>query len=425
MTTFVNTLRSLRATVILLVTIGILLCSTIGSAQPNHAVADSIAKVWTYPVLPQDQTQISILTCGPGNELYSIYGHTAIRVVNRREGIDEVYNYGTFDFETPFFAWKFARGKLPYYVIRQTFDQFMYEYEVTQRSVTEQVMNLSPKDVKDIQDFLLNNIRPENKYYRYDFLFDNCSTRIRDIFERILGNRYQAGTALGTEPVSFRKILNQYERNLHWERFGINLLMSDRVDDRMTNRESFFLPDYYMRGLATATVDGRLLVGETRTLLSEQNQYRNTPNNQPRLVFWVLLLGVLLLSWLPGKSGWLYYFDVLLFLVIGLLGIFMLLMWFGTNHAVCAWNRNLLWAMPLHVGFAWLLAKRSEKAGYYARYANALLIASFFYGFVAEQEYIVEITPILLLLFFRLNAASKVTRWINFKSNLGGRFGRS
>lgn len=128
--------------------------------------------------------RISLLTCTPGDELYSTFGHSAVRVFDSTSSKDIVFNYGMFDFEDPDFYVKFVKGKLRYFVAADNFENFKTEYQYYHRGITEQVINLSAEEKTAIQKFLYNNIREENKYYKYDFLFDNCTTRLRDIIVR-------------------------------------------------------------------------------------------------------------------------------------------------------------------------------------------------------------------------------------------------
>lgn len=363
--------------------------------------------------------RVSMLTCGAGEELYSTYGHSAVRIIDSTTGTDKVYNYGTFNYGDPQFYWKFTRGKLPYYVTEDDFAYFMREYIIDKRSVMEQVLAVNTQEAYKIQSFLLNNIKEENKYYKYDFLFDNCSTRIRDLFQTTLGPELRYGRVIANDSVSFRTYLNYYERNLHWERFGINLLMSDLVDEKMTNEQSFFLPDFLMQGVGSAFLHGQPFVKETLQLAPAKQNFTQYVN-QPKLILWGLLLLILFISFSKTGKKYLLYFDVFFFMILGLLGCFMLFMWFGTEHKVCAWNRNLLWAFPLHIGFAYLIARKSELIANYARYTNYLVIASMFFGLVAKQEYIAEITPLLILIIMRMSTYTKGLRFTSMGNWKGG-----
>jgi hypothetical protein len=172
-----------------------------------------------------------------------------------------------------------------------------------------------------------------------------------------------------------------------------------------------------MKGLRDATLDGNRLVGETLQLLPQVTQIPEE-SNQPKLFFWSLFFIIVLLSFYKSMQTPLLYFDVFLFMLLGLLGCFMLFMWLGTEHAVCAWNRNLYWAFPLHILFAYLLARHSPKVSSYARYASWLLIVSMIYGLIAEQKYIPEITPLLLLILIRLGKYARPSTNFSFKFNM-------
>lgn len=211
--------------------------------------------------------RISLLTCGVGEELYSSYGHSAVRVTDTLNGTDLVYNYGSFNFGDPDFYMKFTRGKLPYYLNAETMDSFMSLYVEEGRSVAEQILQLNKADALPVQAFLKDNLKEENRYYKYDFLFDNCSTRIRDLFATIFKNRINLLPVASNDSMTFRTILNHYERHVHWERFGINLLMSNLVDQKMKSYESMFLPDYLMRGFDVASLDGHKLSGVAKVIL--------------------------------------------------------------------------------------------------------------------------------------------------------------
>src|SRR5690554_3803016 len=151
-----------------------------------------------------EDLSISLLTCGIGDELYSSFGHSAVRIIDHVKGTDEVYNYGTFNYADPNFYTRFTLGKLPYYLDKGTFEDFMYSYQQEKRSVKEQVFQLSLDQKLAIRDFLEQNYLPENRAYAYDFLFDNCSTRIRDLFTQALGPNFFWGEILNNKQVSYR-----------------------------------------------------------------------------------------------------------------------------------------------------------------------------------------------------------------------------
>lgn len=362
------------------------------------------------------QLRISILTCGSAEELYSSYGHSAVRIIDSCKGTDIVYNYGTFNFGDPDFYLKFTRGKLEYYLNDESFEGFLSLYREEHRTVQEQVLRLPAVDALAVSDFLQNNLKEENRYYKYDFLFDNCSSRIRDVFANLFQQRIQFPTIISNDSISFRVLLDHYERNLHWERFGINLLMSNLVDNKMKSYETMFLPDYLFKGFAGATLDGNQLVASTATLLSD-NHFSENKLNEPKCYLWVLLGVIFFLSFFKKADWALKFFDVFFFMILGLLGGLMLFMWFGTEHKVCAWNLNLLWAFPLHLVFAFMIPRNSAKISQYAKYTSWLLIAAIFYNIFAPQKYMSEITPLLILILLRLNHYSKQIRRFSYKTS--------
>ena len=395
------------------------LVSRIRPSRLTSIMLSIIVLCCTYISHAQDTSRlrVSILTCGVGEDLYSCYGHSAIRIIDSSTGTDIVYNYGTFNFGDPDFYSKFTRGKLPYYLNDENFQGFIGTYINEGRGVTEQLLDLTDKDAKMVQYFLSDNLKEENKYYRYDFLLDNCSTRVRDIFPTLFNTRFEFGHSMADDSCSFRTILDQYEKNKHWERVGINLLMSHLVDNKMSNVQSMFLPDYLMKGISEATLDGKPIVKETISILP-QIVAIPTEVNQPKMLLWAFLFAVVFLSFNKTFQPWLVYVDVLLFMLLGLLGCFMLFMWFGTEHAVCSYNRNLFWAFPLHLIFAFMLTRNSDKASRYARYASWLVTLSMLYGLIATQAYMSEIIPLLLLILFRLGKYARRSTYFAFNKQV-------
>ncbi len=301
--------------------------------------------------------QISLLTCSPGAELYSVFGHNALRIVDSAAGTDIVYNYGTFDFNDPDFYTKFVRGKLLYFVSQVSYNDFLFEYQYFKRGVKEQVLNLSHQEKKKIQADLFENVREENRYYKYDFLYDNCTTRLRDIiFQK---NKYEVYQIPGFTPQgqTFRDHLHVYldRAQMRWTALGIDLLLGLEADIPMTQMESMFLPDFLYKGVSLATMKQEKIERKKIEILADM---QTTPVSisfylDPLFVFIVFCIALLLPS---------FYFtslqslaDGIWLIVTGLLGLFLLFMWFGTDHQSFSKNLNLLWAFPLNLYFAFKL----------------------------------------------------------------------
>ena len=222
------------------------------------------------PLYLSEHTRVSLLTSSPGEDLYAQFGHSAIRITDTLSGQDLVFNYGLFDFNTPGFYVKFIRGKLPYQLGIQRFDAFLNAYIEENRQCRELEINLNEKERLALINFLSVNYLPENREYPYDFFFDNCATRIRDILE----NKFQANypdTSL-VKKASFRHFLAQYVGQNSWINVGFYLILGLPADAIATFRDEMFLPDYLEKHLENAFLSGQLLAKNKITIL-----YQNQP----------------------------------------------------------------------------------------------------------------------------------------------------
>lgn len=345
---------------------------------------------------------ISLLTCAPGSELYSTFGHTAIRVQNTELGYDEVYNYGTFEFGPDFYT-KFIRGKLLYFLSVESFEDFIYQYEMESRSIQEQILLLDCGEKHRLLEALHQNAQPQNRYYRYDFLRDNCTTRARDMIREQTKDSVLFKNILGDDKPTFRDLIHSYLDAGHqpWSKLGIDILLGAPLDQRVTNEESMFLPDYLLRGFDSASTGGRPLVAPPRTILSLPSPLGKASIFTPFLVFLTLLVAVLALQF--SKKTWairtLRIFDRVFFLLLGLAGLLLLFMWFGTDHDVCRNNYNLLWALPLHVIGVFFL--ENEKAKNWFRLVSYLSIALLVAWVFLPQEMNNALIPIVILVAVR------------------------
>jgi hypothetical protein len=299
--------------------------------------------------------KISLITCSPGDELYAIFGHSAVRVNDPASGLDIVFNYGTFDFNEPGFYLKFIRGKLNYKLSIAEFQNFAYSYTLDNRSIYEQQLNLNETQKEQYWQFLTNNYLPANRFYLYDFFFDNCATRIRDGIEATFPNQAQFNVAHLDQDMSFRNLIDLYLPPQPWSDFGIDLALGAPIDRKATPYEYMFLPDYLSEGFGSATIeqDGR----QVPLVSAPQVIFQNTPMPAsatsffgPVLVWWLFFGIVLVITFLDFKRKTRSRtFDVFFFLVTGLLGVLLFLLWFATDHQAAANNFNLLWALPTHV----------------------------------------------------------------------------
>jgi hypothetical protein len=303
--------------------------------------------------------KISLLTCGPGADLYTVFGHSGLRVIDRSAHTDVVFNYGTFDFDEDFYV-NFTLGKLLYSVSEQSFHDFMIEYRMEQRFVIEQDLNLSCGEKHKLYDALLTNAMPRNRYYLYQYLFDNCSTRPRDMVKENAGDSVRFKNILPAPAPTFRNLLHVYldRGKQYWSEFGIDLLLGSKIDRRVTNEESMFLPDYLMKGFDSATVATVPLVAAKRTLIPAAAQTDEGFTLTPMMATIALLLLGIVVTVSNSKSAK-NIFDGIYFFLLGFMGCFMLFMWFGTDHELCASNYNVLWALPTHIFMAFLIRRQT------------------------------------------------------------------
>ncbi|MBO9593027.1 MAG: DUF4105 domain-containing protein [Niabella sp.] len=354
------------------------------------------------------QYRISMLTCGTGDELYSSFGHTAVRVIDSVNGTDIVYNYGTFDFNDPDFYTKFTMGKLLYFLDAEAFDRFLYSYTREGRRVTEQVLQLDPADTKRIRAFLETNLLPANRAYRYDFLFDNCATRVRDIFPATLDPSFHFGPVLDGKRRSYREVIDQYLAKKPWQRLGIDMILGRPVDAPMNDLHAMFLPDYLYAGLQNARYRGKAFV-TSQVLLNGKKARPAFRMNTPLLVFSFVLLLVLAVHVVPLLRRFRKAVGTVLLLMTGLIGVQLLFMWFFTNHQSCAYNWNVLWAMPLNAFIIFTKNQRVKK--YYFLFAIGGLMAALIVQLTGIQQLpLKEIAPLL--------AALGIIYLYNFKNSI-------
>ncbi len=356
-----------------------------------------------------DSAFASVLTCGAGDEFYTSFGHTAIRVCDTARGLDMVYNYGTFDFDTPHFYWTFARGKLNYCLSRSSFEDFMLEYSYEGRAVWEQRLRLSEQEVNNLYLMLETNYLPEYRYYMYDFFRDNCATRVRDMVRDCLCHDRLSPECRRDTNLSYRNILYQStEGTLLWWRLAIDMALGVRCDQRCSNYEYMFSPLKMMEQFDTLTrVGSGEPVAEHAVTLLQETRQQPSRSLSPTLVFWVLFVMVLCLTLMEWRKGWsLGWMDRVLFIVVSLLSLLALFLWFCTDHYCTKINLNVLWASPLFIYFA-IMLRRSNRWVIVAQLV--MLFAAMVMTLVPlPQQLNAALLPISLLLAVRLIAQLKV-----------------
>ena len=352
------------------------------------------------PLYLSEHTRVSLLTSSPGEDLYAQFGHSAIRITDTLSGQDLVFNYGLFDFNTPGFYVKFIRGKLPYQLGIQRFDAFLNAYIEENRQCRELEINLNEKERLALINFLSVNYLPENREYPYDFFFDNCATRIRDILE----NKFQANypdTSL-VKKASFRHFLAQYVGQNSWINVGFYLILGLPADAIATFRDEMFLPDYLEKHLENAFLSGQLLAKNKITIL-----YQNQPEKSvsflpsPILISCLLFFIALIFTFYHTKR-WTKIFDTVFFSLISLSGMLFVFMWVGTDHFVTHKNMNLLWANPLYilVIFNLYLGKNGKYLLFFLLILNLTVLTGWK---ILPQEFHIAMIPLIFTSILRIS----------------------
>lgn len=308
--------------------------------------------------LLSSRAEISIITCGPyQEELYSAFGHSAIRVYDPESGMDLAYNYGVFHFDSKFYL-NFTRGHLLYKLGVQPYPQFRDYYIAQNRYVHQQTLDLTLEQKQKVLDYLSRNSRPEFATYRYDYFYNNCATKVRDVFVELFPDRVSFDGSYVTTSYTIRDLTGIYLARQPWGELGIDICLGLPMDKTLTPFEYMFLPDYVESGFDHATIDGNPIVKEKISVFTARQQLSYTDLFHPWIAFGGFFVATALLSlydWNKGKlSKW---FDVLLFSVLGWVGVILLLLWVTTDHHAAAKNFNLLWAFPIHTIAAVLLFK--------------------------------------------------------------------
>lgn len=350
-------------------------------------------------------SKLSLLTVGTGEDLASKFGHSAIRIQDPSLGIDEVYGYGTYNFEDPNFYLNFVRGKLDYTITRYPYSYFERSYVAEKRWIKEQVLDVNMEQKKEIIAFLETNLLPQNRFYKYDFLFENCATKIPEVFEKTLGSGLQFDYSYLENQFTFRQLIHQNLEVNSWSNFGIDLALGSVIDRKATPYEHLFLPIYVYQQMKHTTINGKPIVKKESVLLDIPAN-TNTTFILWTPVFWLALLLALVL-WITYKdytkntrTRWL---DLSLFLVTGLAGVLILFLWFFTDHNATKVNYNFLWAFAPNLIIAFYLFKKEYLKWFraYVILALGLLILSIVLWILKIQIFSILMVFILIPLGIR------------------------
>ncbi len=360
-----------------------------------------------------DNTQISVLTCASGDELYSKFGHSAFRIKDYNKGYDVVYNYGVFDQNQPLFYANFAKGKMTYKLDKASFNYFYRLYKYENRTVTQQVLNLSSIERKKLIAFLENNAKPKNANYQYDFFYNNCATKILTVLDTVFPNKIIYNKDHITTSFTMRDLINSKVSHNTWSNVGINIALGSVIDHKASFNEYQFLPEYIFKALNNSQINNTSLVKKTSTLI-EKDRSKTTASSSfilsPYFIFSLLSVVILLITYKDFKQQKISKtLDCILLFSTGLIGVFLLLLWFATNHTATANNYNLFWGFAPNLIASLLIFKNSNtnwKATYF-KILSALMIFLGITWLFKIEAFAYGLLPLFIALFIRYVFASK------------------
>ena len=353
------------------------------------------------------EAEISVLTVGPGTSLNDAFGHSAFRIKDPSLRVDVTYGYGEYDFDAPNFYLKFAQGKLNYLISKTDFTRFYQVYNYFNRSIKEQVLNLSQTEKQKLYDYLINNYKPENRPYLYEFFYDNCATKIKDVINVASNNTITFNNPKGFEDGTFRTLIQNNLNKNSWGSLGIDLALGSVIDKKATPEDHMFLPENIYKFFENATIrnTNEPFVRESRVLYSKK------PTAQfsqfllsPLFIFGIIGLLIIYITYNDYKrekrTKWL---DVTLFTVTGLIGVMILLLWFATDHKGTHQNYNLLWAFAINILVVGQLL-RKKSSGWFIKYIKLLIILLCLltlHWVIGVQVFAIGFIPLLLAIFIR------------------------
>ena len=356
-----------------------------------------------------DSIRLSLLTCAPGEEIYSLFGHTAIRYENLSQGMDIVFNYGLFNFNTPNFIFRFSLGETDYLLGVTDYARFASEYEFFGRSVWQQTLNLTDEEKDRLIRLLQENYRPENRIYRYNFFYDNCATRPRDKIEESIAGKVVYPTEPQDGSRSFRDIVRQYCKGHPWARFGIDLCIGSEADHPITQRQMMFAPFYLMDAFAGAQIIGdsirRPLVSTHELIIdaipeTSRNGWTPTPLQCSLILF--MLTAAATIYGIRRRTG-LWGIDLIIFGAAGAAGCILAFLALFSQHPAVSSNYLLFVFHPGQLFFLpyIIYCIRKRKKCWYLTF-NLVVLTLFIVLFpLIPQRFDFAVVPLALSLLIR------------------------
>ncbi len=355
-----------------------------------------------------DSAKVSLLTCGPGPELYAKFGHSAIRVFDPANHLDISFNYGYFDYNTPGFYYKFVNGETDYQLGVCETSEFILEYQIRQINMWEQVLNLRQNEKQALFEALVENYRPENRFYRYNFVFDNCATRPRDMILRAIHGKVVFNKNLEKKQETFQQLIDLYTADSPAILFGIHLVLGAPKDDTASFRQTMFLPERLMQAMASARIERD---SASVPLVQSSSQPVIIPGKEMKPAFnYIPLLCILLLVatlWISSKEhrnrALFFWFDAILFGIAGIAGFIIFYLTSFSVHPLVSFNWNVVWLNPLLLVFALtVLFRKTRRFAFYLQ--RLFLVCDLFMLiglFILPQSFVISEILLIIVLALR------------------------
>ena len=335
--------------------------------------------------------KVSVLTCGKGNELYSVYGHTALRIKDSDNSLDVIYNYGMFDFRTENFYLKFIKGDLKYFVSAYNYNEFYYEYTSENRSIYEQELNLSQAQKQQLFDNLNATMFSEKKYYTYKFIDRNCTSKVMDEINEAVGQKCIIKTI--NLDKTYREVLFSYQESHFFENLGINIIFGKKVDQLC---EKLFLPIELLESLKTAKLNNQKLSGEPKLILKENKSASPISFWNNFYTFCAIFVLIVI-----SRKKWIYLSVLGVF---GLFGLFLSLVGFYSYHEEVSYNYNTLLLNPTFLLLLYFYWRKNYKWVNYICFINLVILGVYTIIMISKPNLMMFLPMILtsgiLLVYF-------------------------
>jgi len=347
-------------------------------------------------------TKISIISIGEGSSLADAFGHTGIRVISN--GNDIVFNFGVYDFSAPNFYSNFVKGRPVYKLAIQRYENFKEGYIYQNRYLVEHELNISEESKMNIIDLLVNNSRPENKYYTYDYLRDNCSTRIADILIDDTNNKFKDDKLESEAIFTYRELIHEKISQNSWAALGIDLCLGAIIDKKISVRETFFIPEKLMQYMDVLMIDYSKSITKKIIFSPDSPLKYEEGLPKPFLLNSIISVLIILLTYFNFKNNsWNRSIDFIIYLFSGLVGVLIIYLWFFSNHFASAQNFNFLWAFPFNLAVVLGLIRKNPPIWTinFVKLNIILLILLFIHWSTGVQKYNITLLPIFISLLVR------------------------